>query len=109
MRSLPRGVVVMDKRPLTAKAISDHAREISDAKERRAYLNDACVGDAELRQRVEALLRANEESSCCPNQPAATLDTGEVAPGQWLQPSNLPAAPLEGVGSRIGPYKLLQQ
>jgi serine/threonine protein kinase len=35
--------------------------------------------------------------------------TSDVAPGQWLDPAALPETPLEGVGSRIGPYKLLQQ
>jgi serine/threonine protein kinase/tetratricopeptide (TPR) repeat protein len=35
--------------------------------------------------------------------------TSDVAPGQWLDPAALPESPLEKVGSRIGPYKLLQQ
>ncbi len=42
------------------------------------------------------------------NTPRRAL-TSNVAPGQWLDASDLSAAPLEGVGSRIGPYKLLQQ
>jgi serine/threonine protein kinase/tetratricopeptide (TPR) repeat protein len=35
--------------------------------------------------------------------------TSDVAPGQWLDPAALPESPLEKVGSRIGPYKLLQR
>jgi serine/threonine protein kinase len=35
--------------------------------------------------------------------------TSDVVPGQWLDPAALPETQLEGVGCRIGPYKLLQQ
>ncbi len=67
------------------------------AEERLAYLDQACGGDVALRQRVEALLKAHEEAAqqsflTNPYQPASAIDP-----------------PSEGPGTRIGPYKLLQQ
>ncbi|MGH7225575.1 MAG: serine/threonine-protein kinase, partial [Gemmataceae bacterium] len=100
----------MDNPPLTAKAVFDRAHEIADAEERRAYLAEACGDNAKLREQVEALLRAYDEAGSFLNKPAAAPEaTSDVAPGQWHDPGKLPETPLEGVGSRIGPYKLLQQ
>jgi serine/threonine protein kinase/tetratricopeptide (TPR) repeat protein len=66
--------------------------------ERQAYLDGACGDDAELRGRVEALLRARE------------------APDDFLDPRaagpfvTVPERPVrEGPGTVIGPYKLLEQ
>jgi serine/threonine protein kinase/tetratricopeptide (TPR) repeat protein len=95
---------------LTAKAVFDRAHEITAPEERHAYLDEACGDNAELRQRVEALLRAYEEAGSFLDKPAAQLEgTSDVPPGQCLDADKLPETPLEGVGSRIGPYKLLQQ
>ncbi len=99
----------MDEPPLTAQSIFARARELVTSDERRAYLDQACGNDADLRERVEAMLRGQNEADSSPDRSAATLDTSDVAPGQWLDRKGLPSAPLEGVGSRIGPYKLLQQ
>src|SRR5215471_6945581 len=72
--------------------------------ERAAYLDDACAGDAALRQRVEKLLRANEEASGFLQEPAA----GAQRPADALGSPN--AGPTgEKLGDRIGRYKLLQQ
>ena len=49
------------------------AAEIADPAERAAFLDGACDGDAELRTRVEALLRAHD-------QPDSLLDHPAVAP-----------------------------
>ena len=70
--------------------------------ERPAYLDKACAGDTALRQRVEALLQASEESCACLEGSAAVL------PGQdgTVRPPPIPA---EKSGDRIGRYKLLQQ
>jgi serine/threonine protein kinase/WD40 repeat protein/tetratricopeptide (TPR) repeat protein len=66
--------------------------------ERAAYLDGACGPDADLRAEVEALLQAHEAAGSFLEQPlfepTPTVD-------------QLPAA--EGPGTRIGPYKLLQQ
>ena len=66
-----------------AKSLFLVASDLSDAAERAAYLDRECGGDAELRGRVEALLRANDAS---PLPPAATEDatvhshSGQPAP-----------------------------
>ena len=100
----------MDNPPLTAKAVFDRAHEIADAEERRAYLAEACGDNGKLRQQVEALLRAYDEAGSFLDKPAAVPEaTSDVAPGQWHHAEDLPVAPLEGVGSRIDKYKLLQQ
>ena len=71
-----------------------NARQIADLAERAAYLTQACGNDADLRQRVEAMLRdatgADEFFG-----PEATVITG--------------APVTEGPGTVIGRYKLLQK
>jgi len=42
-------------------AVFSAARQMP-VQERAAYLDEACVGDADLRQRVEELLQANESA-----------------------------------------------
>jgi WD40 repeat protein/serine/threonine protein kinase len=82
------------------------------AADRAALLDRECGTDAELRQRVEALLKAHDEpGSLLPNpavNPAATVDS---KPGAFRDESEQDHArvPRETAGSRIGPYKLLQQ
>jgi eukaryotic-like serine/threonine-protein kinase len=65
---------------------------------RATYLDTACVGDALLRQRVEALLRAHELAGTFMGSPAVTS-----------QPETISAMPTQKPGDRIGRYKLLQQ
>src|SRR4029077_789875 len=74
-----------------------------------AYLDGACAGDEELRRRVEALLAAHDEAGSFLQRPAAGGAVLTHPPaGKWFDPHGLP--PLsEGPGTRIGPYKLLQQ
>src|SRR5216683_4285295 len=61
------------------------------------YLDEACAGDPELRQRVEVLLRAHQQANslldCPAPAPAGTVDEQPVT---------------ERPGSVIGPYKLLE-
>jgi serine/threonine protein kinase len=74
------------------------ARHIASPADRHAYLAQACGSDAELRQRVEELLQAEDQ--------AGSFLAGET------QPFTLPEmeSPIsEAAGSIIGPYKLLQQ
>src|SRR5271170_5737276 len=71
------------------------------ARERAAFLDQACAGDAALRQRVEELLRVHERAEVFLESPPTGLDfkrTGSV---------NVPFT--EKPGDRIGRYKLLQQ
>jgi serine/threonine protein kinase/WD40 repeat protein len=70
------------------------------AEARAAYLSEACGGDHALRRQVEAMLQAHGVADSFLEKPAAAM-------GATV---DLPATPAgEGQGSRIGPYKLLQQ
>ncbi len=66
--------------------------------ERGAYLDLACGGDRELRASIERLLRAEPKVGHFLQAPAPGLPA--TAAGHLLA---------EGPGTRIGPYKLLQQ
>ena len=88
------------------------------AAERPAFLEGACAGDVALRLRVEALLRSHETPDsflvgAAENQEATTdSSTGQRAARQYPDrkddESIVLGATVEGPGSRIGPYKLLQ-
>jgi hypothetical protein len=79
------------------------------AEERAAYLDQACGGDAELRRRVEAPLQAHDNAGSFLNQPAVPANAITDAPAaRWID-RDTPLTVAEGPGSRIGPYKLLQQ
>ncbi len=69
--------------------------------ERSTFLDGACLGDAPLRQRLEALLAAHDE-------PDRLLpeDAAEAAATIKL---NLDDLPVEAVGQTIGRYKLLEK
>jgi tetratricopeptide (TPR) repeat protein/serine/threonine protein kinase len=85
------------------EAIFQAALEKGSAEERAAYLDQACQGDSDLRRQVERLLHAQGKLGSFLEQPAAAEGaTGDVAP------TSLPRLS-EGPGTRIGPYKLLQQ
>jgi WD40 repeat protein/serine/threonine protein kinase len=81
------------------------ALQIEDATERSAYLDRACASETALRQRVEALLAAFEQAGSFLQQPAAyprtTSDLSHRGPSSDSNPA-------EGLGTVIGPYKLLE-
>jgi len=88
-----------------AKSLFLAVSEIADPADRAAYLGNECNGDAELRARVEALLKANDAAPLLPlpqgNGAQATGDPG--ATRFYLDPKSQ-------VGQVIaGRYKLLQQ
>jgi eukaryotic-like serine/threonine-protein kinase len=69
------------------------------ASQRAAYLDSACGGDAELRQRVEALLKGHDEvGDFLEHSPHETTAQGKPGPPIGEKP-----------GDRVGRYKLLQQ
>jgi serine/threonine protein kinase/tetratricopeptide (TPR) repeat protein len=71
--------------------------------ERADFLEQACGGDAALRRRIEALLAAHDN-------PGSFLRHPPVPSGATAAPGDRPTTPGgEGPGSRLGPYKLLQQ
>ena len=89
------------------------------AAERPAFLEQACAGDTVLRHRVEALLRSHETPDSflvrSERNPEATKDSdsdqvADDAGAAWPETERIARNPTgEGPGSRIGPYKLLQQ
>ena len=72
------------------------------AAERARYLDNACAGEASLRQRVEELLGAGDNAGSFLDNAAAV----PAGPGGTIR---LPVVPSEKAGDRIGRYKLLQQ
>ncbi len=76
---------------------------------RAAYLDEACAGDPDLRDRVEALLRAHGQPGRFLEPDAADEDatlgrtSSSVADGTLSYD-----APPEGLGAMIGPYRLVQ-
>jgi serine/threonine protein kinase len=94
---------------MTERDIFIAALQKDDPGERQAYLDEACAGQPVLREQVEGLLRLHEKAGSFLEQPAAAGATSdEVVPGRWID-SAATRPPSEGPGSRIGPYKLLQQ
>jgi serine/threonine protein kinase len=71
--------------------------------ERAAYLDEACAGDAQLRQRVEDLLKAHEQPGGFLEKPAIEMASPEGLATTEDEPKTEP------LGTVIGPYKLLQQ
>ena len=99
----------MDQPRQGVKAIFDRALEIDTPADRRAFLDEACAGVLPLRDQVESLLNAYAQAGSFLEQPAgADVHTGLTLP----TPSGLPpleALPaVEGPGTRLGPYQLLQ-
>jgi serine/threonine protein kinase len=79
--------------PSRVKEIFSAALEKRTPEERAAFLDDACRDEPELRQRVEKLLAAKQDENG--NAVEATREHVGV--------------PSDTIGSRIGPYKLLQR
>jgi serine/threonine protein kinase len=76
------------------------------ARERAAFLEQACAGDPALRQRLVVLLQAHDNPGSFMEKPPPTpTSTQEHSNGSEDGPRLLAEVP----GSRIGPYKLLQQ
>jgi serine/threonine protein kinase len=93
----------MSADPKQVKSIFLAAIEFTGAA-RAAYLDEACGSDQVLRKRVEELLQAHDERSGDLQQPALTHPASDDRAGENAEASVSP-----GSGSRIGPYKLLQQ
>lgn len=83
------------------------ALEIRDPSERIAYLDRVCAGDAAARIRLERLLEQHEKAGHFLEQPAAARATETFDPTAMAEQTSRQSP--ESVGTRIGPYKLLQQ
>jgi serine/threonine protein kinase len=116
----------MNQPVLTVKSVFDQAHEMTSPAERQAFLDEACAGDAMLRQQVEALLQAYDAIrsgtflqtpavglgntgpyQLGPDTPreASLFDDPTVAP----QPGSQPTVHIEGPGTQIGVYKLIKE
>src|SRR5574341_1052840 len=106
------------------QSIFTEALEKKDPAERAAFLDQACAGNAALRQRIERLLQRHHQGGSFLDSLAAELPLSLGGEGQGaVLPSPLggeglgvrgPTAtidtrPTEGPGAVIGPYKLLEQ
>src|SRR5262245_8213844 len=80
------------------RAVFCEALDRQNPQERAAYLDQACQGKPELRDRVEALLRAHDEGTGFLQEPpgnrSVTVDEASAA---------------ERPGTVLGPYQLLEQ
>jgi WD40 repeat protein len=95
----------MNPDPKRVEAVFTAARDLPSAA-RAAYLDEACAGDASLRQRVEALLQADAEAGSFLEQGgqlAAEALTVGTAEGVTTAP------PVGGKTRCIGDYELLEE
>ena len=83
---------------MNERSIFAAALDIADPTGRAAYLDEACAQQPELRRHIDELLAAQEKLGSFLAQPPAVLHGTEA-----YQPI------AEGPGTRIDPYKLLQQ
>jgi len=83
--------------PSPLESIFFAALEKQSADERRAFLDEACAGNDELRGRVERMLTAQAEAGSFLEGPAPSPDVSDDAPNA------------ERSGAVIGAYTLLQQ
>src|SRR5262249_32761353 len=91
--------------PKRVQAVFLRAVELRAA-DRPAVLDHECSGDIELRQRVEALLQAHDEPGSFLERPVSDpVATGDAQP----RGAGIDGSGVEGPGTHIGPYKLLQQ
>src|SRR5262245_63220809 len=68
------------------------------ANHRAKFLDEACAGDADLRRRIENLLKYHDQAGAFFEKAAADIvATAQLVPGD------------EEIGTTIGPYKLLEQ
>src|SRR5438046_153767 len=88
----------MDAQTELAREIFLNARKVAHPDDRRAFLDQACRGDAGLRGEVEALIARDARVAAF--LASALRDPSETAD---FHP------PAEAPGSAVGPYKLLEQ
>jgi serine/threonine protein kinase/tetratricopeptide (TPR) repeat protein len=90
-----------------AKSLFLAASDLADPAERAAYLQQECGGDAELRGRVEVLLRANDGAPLAPPEPVDR--TSVYAAGERPQTEDY-GDPTATIGSVLaGKYKLIEE
>ncbi|MCP5522957.1 MAG: serine/threonine protein kinase [Verrucomicrobiales bacterium] len=91
-----------DQPPSQEEAIFAVACELEDPRARRGYLDRACAGNPALRERLERLLRAQEQAD-------RHLGAEGRLPEARLLEEESGGQIAEGPGAVIGRYKLLEQ
>ena len=107
----------MTKTTQQEEALFDAARNLSSPEARRAFLDQACVNNPELRRRIESLLEAEMEADKFFDDALkfrnAPFEKLPEAPGKNPADNGDSASTdfsfAEGLGKRIGRYKLLQK
>jgi tetratricopeptide (TPR) repeat protein len=94
--------------PQRAKSIFLAALEQAE-EQRRAFLDEACAGDPELRRRAEQLLRAHERPDSLPEAAQTPGPTQDSAPAEGRERVGGSSVQAEVPGVVIGPYKLVQE
>ena len=87
----------MQPSPLTEAEIFKFARGVPSPEARTVYLKQVCGEDAELYDRIVALLAVDDDDDSFLEVPAGAIGV------------TVAAAVTEGPGTTIGPYRLLQQ
>ena len=88
----------MSSRQLDEERIFHVARDLSNPVTRAEYLDQICAGDQALRERVEALLQAHEQSQ-------GFLRSSQPEPAPTVESTSLAERP----GTTIGRYRLMEQ
>jgi serine/threonine protein kinase len=88
----------MNSKPVDVKSIFAEALDKTDSQERAVYLDSVCGSDKDLREEVESLLTSYEQVDGLLRSPE--LDTGITQESSGI---------LEGSGTEIGRYKLLEK
>ncbi|HME91884.1 MAG TPA: serine/threonine-protein kinase, partial [Myxococcaceae bacterium] len=91
------GLGPAEKLDMNEQTLFAEALERTDPLERAAFLDQACRGNAALRERMERLLAQHQHAG-------GFLESPALAPAPTLD-----AEATEGSGTVIGPYKLLEQ
>jgi serine/threonine protein kinase len=88
-----------------AKSLFLAASDLADQAARAVFLDRECGGDAELRKRVEALLRANDAVPAAAREGGATVDSAPGQPGTEAY-----GDPTARAGAVLaGKYKLVEE
>jgi eukaryotic-like serine/threonine-protein kinase len=91
------------------ETLFEAARNLDSAAARRAFLDQACAGAPDLRARIEALLESGTESEKFFHD-AARFDLTPIShPVESGDDGSRDFPFTEGLGTRIGRYKLLQK
>ena len=88
----------MDAERKDERAVFKAALKIESPTERAAYVRKACENNPELLARIEALLKSHDEAG-------SFLEVPAIEPNATLDEAPL----IEGPGTKIGRYELLEQ